>query len=145
MHAVSPYPTLACSLALLCTHTQRSINIIVKPQEKMLQKGTYLKMIKAPWSHLRKPQKIFFSYKLLCVRNSCSLKYLSQRFKYLPFLGLYGKSSALEPTTLVEGPQSITYTNDTVVTNPTFLWMEINRWLTLSDMGTRCSNSVNVT
>ena len=60
MHAVSPYPTLACSLALLCAHTHKSINIIVKPQEKMLQKGTYLKMIKAPWSHLRKPQLFFF-------------------------------------------------------------------------------------
>lgn len=27
-------------------------------------------------------------------------------------------SSALEPTTLVEGPQSIIYTDDTMVTNP---------------------------
>lgn len=30
-------------------------------------------------------------------------------------------SSALEPTTLVEEPQSITYTDDTMVTNPYIL------------------------
>lgn len=54
-------------------------------------------------------------------------------------------SSALEPTTLVEGPQSITYTHDTTVTNPCVLIIEINRWLTLSDMSTPHSNPVNLT
>lgn len=52
-------------------------------------------MIKAHWqivAILEKYKNIYTRYKLLYVGNQCSFKYMSQRFKYLPFLDLLGKT-----------------------------------------------------